>query len=434
MNSINQLTPEERQAKKEELRKNLDLQKELLKEIEEEDLQKEKEKKKTLIAKKETELKNINQQIINLRITRENLAKEIENLKIEIGEKTISGKIIEEILKEEARAENSQKRNISPGDKWSQEWGRKNNFEENYYKRNKNEEFGVKERLGKREERVGNFGCSNCKETTHLFKDCPEIECGNCQRKGHIKKFCPGYYPEENKQEYNIKEILVARKEAEQNHETEKIEKIEVELPNEIIKEIFLQTIESIRNEKETLEKHKNKRILDLRRISKGWTGFFTRESFQEIFMTRICKPRNKFKKKQPCTCGIDAFGHLKETCRNCIEKMKYITEKEKILKKAFGKELFNNCDCEFCKERRDFEKRKEDPKNKKAEIYGKIFNQIEQKQTGYYQWTRKDIIGNIQYHKTTNAHKKGCRTCQTLKERLDEIRELENNRNFQDY
>nr|CAG8680476.1 112_t:CDS:2 [Entrophospora candida] len=405
MNSINQLTPEERQAKKEELRKNLDLQKELLKEIEEEDLQKEKEEKKTLIAEKETELKNINQQIIKLRITRENLAKEIENLKIEIGEKTISGKIIEEILKEEARAENSQKRNISPGDKWSQEWGRKNNFEENYYKRNKNEEFGVKERLGKREERIGNFGCSNCKETTHLFKDCPEIECGNCRRKGHIKKFCPG-----------------------------KIEKIEIELPNEIIKEIFLQTIESIRNEKETLEKYKNRRILDLRRISKGWTGFFTKESFQEIFMTRICKPRNKFKKKQPCTCGVDAFGHLKETCKNCIEKMKYMTEKEEILKKVFGKEFFNNCDCEFCKERRDFEKRKEDPKNKKAEIYGKIFNQIEQKQTGYYQWTRKDIIGNIQYHKTTNAHKRGCRTCQTLKERLDEIRELENNRYFQDY
>nr|CAG8504209.1 15217_t:CDS:1 [Entrophospora candida] len=219
MNPINQLTPEERQAKKEELRRNLDLQKELLKEIEEEDLQKEKEEKKTLIAEKETELKNINQQIINLRITRENLAKEIENLKIEIGEKTISGKIIEEILKEEARAENSQKRNISPGDKWSQEWGRKNNFEENYYKRNKNEEFN-KERLGKREERVGNFRCSNCEETTHLFKNCPEIECGNCRRKGHIKKFCPGYYPEENKQEYNTKEILVARKEAEQNHET----------------------------------------------------------------------------------------------------------------------------------------------------------------------------------------------------------------------
>nr|CAG8504229.1 15218_t:CDS:1 [Entrophospora candida] len=113
---------------------------------------------------------------------------------------------------------------------------------------------------------------------------------------------------------------------------------------------------------------------------------------------------------------------------------MKYMAEKEEILKKAFGKEFLDNCDCEFCKERRNFEKRKEDPKNKKAEMYGKIFNQIEQKQTGYYQWTRKDIIENIQYHKTTNTHKKGCKTCHTLKERLDEIRKLENNRYLQDY
>ncbi|CAH1770009.1 16026_t:CDS:1 [Entrophospora sp. SA101] len=78
-------------------------------------------------------------------------------------------------------------------------------------------------------ERKGTFRCSNCGETTHAYANCPKVRCGECGELGHIKKFCKNKkcnkcgelgHIRKDCYNYTTKEIMIARKESEENHDT----------------------------------------------------------------------------------------------------------------------------------------------------------------------------------------------------------------------
>ncbi|CAJ0639925.1 4869_t:CDS:2, partial [Entrophospora sp. SA101] len=73
------------------------------------------------------------------------------------------------------------------------------------------------------------FRCSNCGETTHAYANCPKVRCGECGELGHIKKFCKNKkcnkcgelgHIRKDCYNYTTKEIMIARKESEENHDT----------------------------------------------------------------------------------------------------------------------------------------------------------------------------------------------------------------------
>nr|CAG8573555.1 12154_t:CDS:2 [Entrophospora candida] len=380
----------------EEMKKNLEKYKLMMKQIEKEEKEKEIEQKKKTYQEKKKELKGINQQIMELTNQQDRLIYELRELENEItGKELEKGK---EKRQEEVRAETS-RREPSPGEIWTKRYEERNQIATNNTYRESRRPI----QYGNNWERRGTFGCSNCGETTHAAHQKGLLQLYNKGNNGRKKEdwkndgwHRPGDY---NK-------IIIKRSEG----------KLPV-LPREIIEEILLH------NEKQ-YDKEGRKEILKYRRLSKEWNERFRKFNDFSLVEKEYCILKEKFKKKQPCLCSIDQNGHLGEKCDYCIKYLKFLNFEEKLIDK-FGRKRFEDCTCEYCKKVEEYKKRRKE--NKKSEDYGTIVNQIMNKQLGYGSWTIREIIENIRYHKTTNSHGRNCRTCNILKERLDEIREKDN-------
>nr|CAG8539904.1 1506_t:CDS:2 [Entrophospora candida] len=317
--------------------------------------------------------KEVNQQIMELMNQQDRLIYELRELENEItGKELQKGK---EKRREEVRAETS-KREPSPGEIWTKRYEERNQIATNNTYRESRRPIQYENNW----ERRGTFGCSNCGETTHAYANCPKVRCGECGDLGHIKKFC------RNKKCDKCGETGHIRKDYWKDdgwHRPGDYDKIIVRrsegklptLPNEIIEEILLY------NENQ-YDKEGRKEILKYRRLSKGWNEYLKKFNDFSLVEREYCILKEKFKKKQSCLCNIDQNGHLGEKCDHCMKYLKFLNFEEKL---------------------------------------------IMNKQPGYGSWTIREIIENIRYHKTTNSHARNCRTCNILKERLDEIREKDN-------
>nr|CAG8566540.1 9151_t:CDS:2 [Entrophospora candida] len=216
----------------EEMKKNLEKYKLMMKQIEKEEKEKEIAQKKEIFQKKKKELKEVGQQILELTDQQDRLIYELRKLENEItGADLKRGK-----EKQEVRGETS-RRELSPGQIWTKRYEEENQIViDNTYRESRRPiKYGDnrprnEERIDNYwKERKGTFGCSNCGETTHAYANCPKVRCGECGELGHIKKFCKNKkcdkcgesgHIRKDCQNYSTKEIMIARKESERNHET----------------------------------------------------------------------------------------------------------------------------------------------------------------------------------------------------------------------
>jgi hypothetical protein len=130
--------------------------------------------------------------------------------------------------------------------------------------------------------------------------------------------------------------------------------------------------------------------------ISKIFYHEFKKQGYNTHIGTKkaiLCKLRYE-KLTLKCQCEFDWYGHRTGTCDKCLAILK-LDKYEKEMDKKFGKDITQDCNCKWSRKIKN--RIQQRINNQNAEEFGKIINQISNKQRGHENWTQIDIeIYNI--------------------------------------